>query len=66
MGTILVSSTDDRAQVDPSQDAPDASKSLIDELHPEDWSNPKEVREAYAYDDEELRVFRGIDADSFL
>ncbi|CAM6112863.1 unnamed protein product [Calypogeia fissa] len=31
------------------------------EFDPEDWTFPEEVRESYAYDEQELRIFRGID-----
>ncbi|CAM6089616.1 unnamed protein product [Calypogeia fissa] len=62
---MLGTAMGDHVQVDPSQDTPGASESLIDELDAEDWSYPEEVREAYAYDDEELRILRGIDADVF-
>ncbi|CAM6099357.1 unnamed protein product [Calypogeia fissa] len=46
------------------------NKSFIDVLDfftdppqfdPEDWTFLEEVRESYAYDDQDLRIFRGID-----
>ncbi|CAM6122743.1 unnamed protein product [Calypogeia fissa] len=48
----------------------DPNKSFIDVLDfftdppqfdPEDWTFPKEIRESYQFDEQELRIFRGID-----